>query len=514
MNKELVVNSSKDLVEIALLEDKKLVEFHQQKSEVELLVGDFYIGKVKKIMPSLNAVFIDIGYEKDAFLHYSDLSPYIQSILALTKPNSNASLALSQIELNPSNTSLKNGKINNVFTGKPYILVQILKEPLSNKGPRLTCSFSLPGRFIVLTPFNNVVSISKKINSNEERKRLEKIIHAIKPKNCGIIVRTATEGKSTSEIHKDLNTIYENWKLIEESIQTPLTPKKVFSEGNKATNILRDLLSAEFNTIVCNDENLYQTLLLYIKKIDPEKQHIVTLYKKKQPIFDTYNITKQIKSSFGKKITLNSGAYLIFEKTEALYVIDVNSGNKSAIQNQEENAFTTNLEATDEIARQLRLRDIGGIIVIDFIDMKLPEHKKRIQEALTNGMQLDRSKHSITAISKFGTLQLTRQRMRPEVTINTNEDCMVCKGTGKTTSSILIEDEIEKHLNNLSQNGHKKLAVQVNPILYSHLTKGIFNSIKNKWNKKYNLKLKIEKNLNFHLLEYKIFDSYNEHINV
>ena len=512
MNKELVIQTSKELIEIALLEDKKLVELHQQKFETELLVGDFYLGKVKKIMPSLNAVFLDIGYKQDAFLHYSDLSPNIKSIIKFTKDASNSNHSINQINLTDTETSLKDGKINSIFSGKPLIIVQILKEPISNKGPRLTCEFSLPGRFIVVTPFSNTISISKKIISTDERKRLNKIISSFQPKNCGVIARTAAENIPTAEIHKDLNTVYNNWKLIEESLKQSLTPRKLFSEGNKTTNILRDLLTAEFNNIVCNDLNLYQTILLYIKRIDPEKLNIVSHYKQKQSIFDTYNVNKQIKSSFGKKIILPSGAYLIFEKTEALYVIDVNSGNKNSVQNQEENAYTTNIESAEEIARQLRLRDIGGIIVIDFIDMHLPENKKRVQEALTNFMKSDRAKHTIAAISKFGTLQLTRQRMRPEILMNTTEDCLACKGTGKMISSVILEDEIERHINLLSQNGHKKLLLKVNPILNSYLTKGFFNSIKKKWSKHYKLKLKIEANNELHLNEFLFFDSYNESI--
>ena len=513
MNKDLIINSSSDGVEIALLEDKKLVEIHNEKMDTRWAVGDLYLGKVRKIIPGLNAAFVDVGFEKDAFLHYTDLSPYVKSIIKYTHEavnNNDNQFDFSKFQTAPE--IVKTGKISEVLNGKPTVLVQILKEPIAAKGPRLSCELSLAGRFIVLTPFNEIVAVSKKIHSGEERKRLQKMMESIRPKNFGIIVRTAAEGKSTAELHEDLLTLVENWKNIQSNLKGAMAPSRIMSEESKTTSILRDLLSEDFNKIVVNDKKIFDLTLSYLQRIAPTKANILSLHNGDQEIFDQYGITKQVKSSFGKTVNLNSGAYLIIEHTEALHVIDVNSGFKSVSNNQEENALQTNLEAAEEIARQLRLRDIGGIIVIDFIDMKLPENKKKVQEALDEFMKTDRARHSVLPISKFGLLQATRQRIRPEVNINTSEDCPACNGTGKITSTLLLEDEMEKKLAYLATHGHKSLQILVHPIIHSHLTKGIFSSILKKWKRKYKLKLKSIPENNSHLVEYKFLDDQQEEI--
>lgn len=517
MNKELIINSTPLGVEIALLEDKKLVELHNEKTDATFGVGDLYLGKVKKLIPGLNAAFIDVGFEKDAFLHYTDLSPYAKSLLKFTQlsivDKSENGLDFTKFEAEPE--IVKTGKINEVLSGKPSILVQILKEPIAAKGPRLSCELSLPGRFVVLTPFNNIVSVSKKIHSGEERKRLQKIVESIKLKNFGVIVRTAAEGKNTAELHEDLNALINTWKSIQKNLKGAQAPAKILSEQTKATSMLRDLLSEDFNRIVVNDKNIYDETKNYIEKIAPEKAAIVGMYQNGVSIFDHYGISKQVKSAFGKTVNLPSGAYLIIEHTEALHVIDVNSGYKSVSNNQEENALQTNLEAAEEIARQLRLRDIGGIIVVDFIDMKLLENKKRLQEAMDDFMRTDRARHAVLPVSKFGLMQLTRQRMRPEMNINTSEVCPACNGTGKITSTVLLVDEIEKRLLYLVTNQHKNLTLYVNPIVHSHLTKGwFFNSIKYKWNKKFQTRIKILPNTNYHLIEFHFFDQNEEEIKI
>ncbi|HYJ65193.1 MAG TPA: ribonuclease E/G, partial [Parafilimonas sp.] len=411
MNKEMIINANLNGVEIALLENKKLVELHHEKVDAVFAVGDLYLGKVKKLIPGLNAAFIDVGFEKDAFLHYTDLSPFIRSILKFTHDSINEKsdgiTDFSKFKLEPE--IIKTGKINEVIKGKPEILVQILKEPIAAKGPRLSCEISLPGRFIVITPFNDVIAVSKKIHSSDERKRLQKIVESIKPKNFGVIVRTAAEGKNSAELHDDLAQLIETWRNIQKSLKGAKAPAKILSEQDKTTSILRDLLNEDFNRVVINERNLYNDTRSYIQKIAPEKAEIVSYHLNGVPIFDQFGITKQVKATFGKTVNLPSGAYLIIEHTEALHVIDVNSGYKSVSNNQEENALATNLEAGEEIARQLRLRDIGGIIVVDFIDMKLPDNKRKLQEAMDNFMRSDRAKHAVLPISKFGLMQITRQ---------------------------------------------------------------------------------------------------------
>ncbi|MBN8674497.1 MAG: Rne/Rng family ribonuclease [Chitinophagales bacterium] len=516
MNKELIINVAPQGVEIALLEDKKLVELHSEKSDARFAVGDLYLGKVKKLIPGLNAAFVDVGFEKDAFLHYTDLSPYAKSLLKFTTMCMNdkseqGGLDFGKFTIEPE--IIKTGKINEVLGGKPNILVQILKEPIAAKGPRLSCELSLPGRFVVVTPFNDIVAVSRKIHSSEERKRLQKIVEAIKPKNFGVIVRTAAEGKNTAELHEDLSALVEMWKSIQTNLKGAVAPAKILSEQTKATSILRDLLNEDFNKIVVNDKNIFTDTKNYIQRIAPEKADIVSFYQNGSPIFDSFGITKQVKSSFGKTVNLNSGAYLIIEHTEALHVIDINSGYKSVSNNQEQNALETNLEAAEEVARQLRLRDLGGIIVIDFIDMKFPENKRKLMEKMEEFMAPDRAKHAVLPISKFGLMQITRQRMKPEMNINTQELCPSCNGTGKISSTLLLEDEIEKNLSYLITHKNASLTLVVHPIMYAYLTKGWpWSTRMAKWNKKFGQKTKLVQDTNCHLTEYKFFDQHGEEI--
>ena len=384
MTKELIINVALQGTEIALLEDKKLVELHSEKADSGFAVGDIYLGKVKKLIPGLNAAFVDVGFEKDAFLHYTDLSPYVRSLLKFThlavNDNSPQGFDFGKFKVEPE--IVKTGKITEVMNGKPNVLVQILKEPIAQKGPRLTCEISLPGRFVVVTPFTNIVAVSRKIHSSEERKRLQRIIEAVKPKNLGVIVRTAAEGMQTAELHEDLLNLENTWKTIQKNLKAAAPPHKILSEQGKTASMLRDLLNEDFNRVVVNDKTIYTDTRNYIQKIAPAKLDIISHYNNGQPIFDQFGITKQVKAAFGKTVNLPSGAYLIIEATEALHVIDVNSGYKSVSNNQEQNALETNLEAAEEIARQLRLRDLGGIIVVDFIDMKLPENKKRLADEM------------------------------------------------------------------------------------------------------------------------------------
>jgi ribonuclease G len=513
VTKELIINAAPEGTVIALLEDKKLVELHNQNSDANFSAGDIYLGKVKKLIPGLNAAFIDVGFEKDAFLHYTDLSPYVKSLLKFThlsmNEHSENGFDFANFKVEPE--IIKTGKINEVMVGKPNVLVQILKEPIAQKGPRLTCEISLPGRYVVVTPFTNIIAVSRKIHSSDERKRLQKIIEAVKPKNLGVIVRTAAEGMTTAELHEDLLSLEATWKTIQKNLKGAVPPQKILSEQGKTNSMLRDLLNEDFNKIVVNDKGLYADTKSYIQRIAPQKADIIAHHNNDVPIFDQYGITKQVKASFGKTVNLPSGAYLIIEHTEALHVIDVNSGYKSVSNNQEQNALETNLEAAEEIARQLRLRDLGGIIVVDFIDMKLMDNKKKLSDEMERFMQSDRAKHAVLPISKFGLMQVTRQRMKPEMNINTSEQCPSCDGTGKISSSLILEDEIAKNLNYLIMQKHKGLTVEVHPIVFTYLTSG-FPSRRMKWSWKYKQKVKIKSNSNHSLTEFKFYENNGEEI--
>ena len=512
MIKELIINSSSgEGVEIALLEDKKLVELHYERGKDQFSVGDLYLGKVKKLMPGLNAAFVDVGFEKDAFLHYTDLSPHFRSLVKFSqesiKDKTSWGTDFGKFITEPD--IVKNGKITEVLSSKPEVMVQILKEPISSKGPRLSCEISLPGRFLVLTPFNDVVAVSRKIHSAEERKRLQRIVESIKPKNFGIIVRTAAEGKNTAELHADIMDLASSWATIQQNLKGAKAPQKILGEQDKTTSILRDLLSDKFQRIVVDDKKLMAETKDYVTRIMPEQQEIVSLHDNAQNVFDTYGVTKQVKASFGKTVNMASGAYLIIEHTEAMHVIDINSGTRSAEANQEQNALTTNMEAVAEIARQMRLRDLGGIILLDLIDMKMPDNKKRVFDAMEEAMATDRARHTVLPISKFGLMQITRQRLRPEINIVTSEVCPTCKGTGKIGPSILLADDMEKDLKYLVLQGHRELTMQVHPIVAAYLTKRsslIAKSLVQKWNVQYKTKLKVVEDANGPLTQYLFYD--------
>lgn len=514
MSKELVIDVSPSEIAIALLENSQLVELNKEKSNLKFSVGDIYLGKVKKIMPSLNAAFVDVGYDKDAFLHYLDLGPQFSSLskyvsLAISRKAKITSVPKFKREPDIN----KDGKINEVLKSGQSVLVQIAKEPISTKGPRLSSEISIAGRNLVLIPFSDKVSVSQKIESNDERNRLKTLLQSIKPRNYGIIVRTVAEGKKVAELDTELNGLVKKWESSIEKIHSQKPPFLVISELDRTSAILRDVLSASFNNIVVNDHNIFRDTKEYISTIAPEKEKIVKFYDGKIPIFEKYGVHKQIKALFGKTVSFKNGAYLIIEHTEALHVIDVNSGNRSKSGlDQETNAVEVNLAATEEIARQLRLRDMGGIIVIDFIDMQTQHHKQKVYEKMKEAMELDRTKHNILPLSKFGIMQITRQRVRPEMHIETTESCPSCKGSGKVTSSILIIDEIENNISFLKQNhSFSKLELRVHPYVSAYLKQGII-SLRKKWSRKYRINLKVHPMPSYNYLEYHFFDANEEEI--
>lgn len=513
MNRELIIDSGANGVEIALLEDKVLVELHQEKLNQSIAIGDVILAKVGKVLPGLNAAFVDIGQPKNGFLHYSDLGPQIRSLQKFTKLCMDGVMPtdLNDFRLEPE--TQKTGKIANTISKRVPLLVQITKEPISTKGHRLSCDISLPGRYIVLIPFTNSISLSKKINSQDERKRLNRLIESIKPKNFGVIVRTLAEGKSVQELHEDITHLTEKWKQLTLALKGEEAPRKVMSEMSKTSTLLRDMLNPSFNRIVVNSKEMFQDVRNYIGRIAPEKENIVQLYNGRTPVFDQYDITKQIKVAFGKTVNLNSGAYLVVEHTEALHVIDVNSGHKmSGGETQEANAMTVNLEAAEEIARQLRLRDIGGIIVIDFIDVRSPENKRLLNKKMTDMMKLDKARHTILPLSRFGIMQITRQRVKPEVTIVTDEVCPACNGTGKIGPSILVMDDIQKNLNHLiTKNNQKKITLLVHPYLEAFIRQGL-PSIRMKWLFKFRQWVHLDSSDSISIMEYHFYDKNGEEI--
>lgn len=517
MNKELVIRKQGKDIDIALLEDKILAEVHKDKVDSSFSTGDIMFARVKKITPGLNAAFLDIGHEKGAFLLYINLGTQVKSLVKFTKqvldPNNTELPKVENFKLEPEID--KAGKISNIIQPNQFLLVQIVKEAISTKGPRVATEISIAGRYLVLIPFSNKISVSQKIKNAEERDRLKQLVRSIKPKNFGVIIRTIAENKMAADLYSDLSVLKNKWDTIVQKLRTAHPPTLLMSEIDRTNVILRDILNESFNNIQVNDSDLYDEIKSYLKQIAPDKLDIVKLYKGKVDIFVSLGIDKQIKSSFGKITTIKNGIYLIIEKTEALHVIDVNSGSRFNLDgNQEENALAVNLEASKEIARQLRLRDLGGIIVVDFIDMNLATNRKLLFENLKAEMAKDTAKHTVLPPTKFGLIQITRQRVRPEITIETLEKCPSCNGQGVIKSSVLIENDIEDTLKYLVQEQNEKsLNLCVHPFLYAYLTKG-FLSIRRKWQKKYNIKLKIHSMPNYSFLDFRFFNNLMEEINL
>ena len=507
MNKELIIRSSSENVDFALLKDGKLIELHKDEEDNNFSVGDVFIAKIRKTVPGLNAAFVNVGYDKDAFLHYHDLGPKLPSLLKFTKRVSTGKLKDYSLKNFPFEKDIeKDGSIADVLKSNQSVLVQIVKEPISTKGPRISSELSIAGRYIVLVPFSERISISQKIDSKEEKDRLKRLVKSIKPRGFGVIVRTVAEGKKVAELDKDLQNLLSRWTAMCKKLQRAHHPSKVLGEMNKASSILRDIFNDTFTSIVVDDESLFYQIKDYVQEIAPKKESIVKLYQAKVPIFEKYGIERQIKTSFGKTVSMAKGAYLIIEHTEALHVIDVNSGNRSnKAKNQEDTALEVNLIAASEVARQLRLRDMGGIIVVDFIDLSDVENRKTLYNHLKNEMSDDRAKHKILPPSKFGLIQITRQRVRPEMNIKTREINPSDLNGKEVEAPIVLVQKITQDLEQLFRKDYKKITLNTHPFIAAFLTKG-FPSIRSKWFFEHKKWVKIIPRDAYTYLEYHFYD--------
>lgn len=516
MNKELIISATENEVQLALLEDKQLVELHKDKGGNSVQVGDIYVGKVRKIMPGLNAAFVDVGEDKDGFVHYLDLGTNYGSVakymkLAMNGDNSVSSLKNFKVEP----ILEKNGNLSNVLKVGQLVLTQVAKEPISTKGPKLSGDISFAGRYLVLTPFVSRISISQKIKGSEERGRLRRLMQSIKPDNFGIIVRTIAEGKGVAELDADLRQLMSQWTNLTERLKRITGPQKVLSELSTTSALLRDVLTDDFNTIYVDNENIYNEVRQYISTIAPDKADIVHHYKLETPIFEQFGVLRDIRRAFGRIVTIRSGVYLYIEHTEAMHVIDVNSGNHvKAGAGQEDTALQVNIESAKEIARQLRLRDMGGIVIIDFVDMQKAENRKQLYDVMCEEMSHDKARHTILPLSKFGLMQITRQRVRPAVEVDVQEKCPFCDGSGTIKSSLVVVDDIETNLRYLiSSQNEKKLTIITHPYVYAYLTKGL-KSIRLEWMYKYKLRLTFKPSESYSLLDYKFFNAAGDEISM
>ena len=517
MTSEVIIDVQPKDISIALLEDKQLVEYQKEQRTASFSVGNIYVAKVKKLMPGLNACFVDVGAERVAFLHYLDLGSQFNSYDKYLKQVASDRKKLYPIQKAHIQPELKkDGSIANTLKVGQEILVQIIKEPINTKGPRLTCELSFAGRYLVLIPFDDSVSVSTKIKRGEERSRLKQLIQSIKPKNFGVIVRTVAEGKRAAELDAEMKILLKRWEETITKVQkTTERPQICFEEESRTVALLRDLFNPTYDGIHVNDSGIYEEIKNYLGLIAPEKKDIVKLYNGTLPIFDNYDVTKQLKSGFGKTVNYKHGAYLIIETTEAMHVVDVNSGTRIKKENgQEANALETNLGAADELARQLRLRDMGGIIIVDFIDMKLPEDRQMLYERMCKNMQKDRAKHNILPLSKFGLMQITRQRVRPAMSVNVEETCPTCFGKGTIKSSILFTDTLESKIDTLvNKIGIRKFYLHVHPYVAAYINKGVF-SLKRQWQMKYGLGVRIIPSQKLAFLQYEFYDTDRQFIDM
>ena len=517
MTSEVIIDVRPKEIAIALLEDKSLVEYQNETRSASFSVGNIYVAKVKKLMPGLNACFVDVGYEREAFLHYLDLGVQFSSYEKYLKQVQSDRKKLYPISKATRLPDLKkDGSVQNELKIGQEVLVQVVKEPISTKGPRLTCELSFAGRYIVLIPFDDKVSVSSKIKKGEERARLKQLVQSIKPKNFGVIVRTSAEGKRVAELDGEMKVLLKRWEDTITKVQrTTERPQLAFEETSRAVALLRDLFNPTYDGIHINDTEIYQQVRDYVGLIAPEKIDIVKQYTGKVPIFDNFGVTKQLKSGFGKTVNYKRGAYLIIEHTEAMHVVDVNSGTRIKKENgQEANALETNLGAADELARQLRLRDMGGIIVVDFIDMHLAEDRQLLYERMFKNMQKDRARHNILPLSKFGLMQITRQRVRPAMDVNVEETCPTCFGKGKIKSSILFTDQLESKIDRMvNKIGIKRFNLHVHPYVAAYINQGIV-SLKRRWQMKYGFGINIIPSQKLAFLQYEFYDKKGEFIDM
>ncbi len=515
MNKELIISSTPEGVQIALTEEGRLAELHKESPSSQYVVGDIFFGKVRKIMQGLNAAFIDVGGDKEGFMHYLDLGPDYLSVnkyLRLAMNGDAGAKTLDNFAIEP--VLEKVGSVDAVLKVGDPVLMQVTKEPISTKGPKLGGDISIAGRYLVLAPFSDKISVSQKIRKKEERNRLRRLLESIRPKNFGLIVRTVAEGRTVAELDADLRHLLDCWTQMTDKLKRVNAPTKVHAELDTTTALLRDLITDEFNAIYVDNATLYEEVKRFVKTTLPDKEDIVKHYKMETPIFEQFGVQRDIRRMFGRIVTIRSGVYLYIEHTEAMHVIDVNSGNHiKAGTSQEDTALQVNIESAVEIARQMRLRDMGGIVIVDFIDMNKSENRKKIYEVMCEEMKRDKARHTVLPLSKFGLMQITRHRVRPAIEIDVQEKCPLCDGTGHIKQSLVVVDELESSLSYLlTSSNEKHIIIIMHPYVHAYLTKGWLRSIRNRWQRKHHVRLDMKPSEQYGLSEFKFFHANGDEI--
>ncbi len=509
MRKEIIINSTANEIRIAITEDGRLAELFVETPEKERMVGDIYLGRVARVMPGIKAAFIDIGMKQDGFLHFSDIGRSLGDYSAMIgdediddseddndEDETGAPVTAPeelQKELNaPSQHPHQNHVPDRRSRGREKlehpelhilkghdIIVQVTKEPVAKKGVRVTTEVSLAGRFLVLLPFDGKVGVSKKLTNFREKRRLRRIVRSILPEGFGAIIRTVAEGKEEQDIKNDLESLINTWHEIEKTVKQERPPAILYKDMATTSSVIRDLFSNEVEHIVVDSKKLFRDIRAYVKWTSPSLLEKIDLFKEHEPIFDKYGVEKEIATALSRKVWLKSGGYIIIDPTEAMVVIDVNSGRYAAKREQELNSLRTNLEAAREIVRQLRLRDMGGIIVIDFIDLEDDRNKKKVYDELRKEFRHDRAKVTVLPMTEFGLVQITRQRIRQSVLHSFTEPCPTCGGLGLVQSKATIIGQIERWIRRFKSETHEhRLILRVHPSIAEALTEGTIGRLR------------------------------------
>jgi len=535
MKKEIIINETADQIRIAITEDGRLAEIFVESPGKERMVGDIYLGRIARVMPGIRAAFIDIGHKQDAFLHFSDVDPNIddyssliggedsdideeedeEDVAVATQPSRSESNSIPSERILDESSRRPSGQPTQRVQRFPQreihlergksIIVQVTKEPVGKKGVRVTSKVSLPGRYLVLLPFDGRIGVSKKLYNFREKKRLRRIVKSMLPEGFGVIIRTVAEGKDEELLKNDLGQLIKTWREIEKSVKNDQPPILLYKDLSTVSSVIRDLFNSDVQRVVTDSRKLYKEITAYVKWFAPVLVDKIEYYRGTQPVFDVFGVAKDIQESLGRRVPLRSGGYLVIDVTEAMTVIDVNSGRYAANKEQEQNSLRTDLEASREIIRQLRLRDIGGIIVVDFIDLEDERNKRKVYEELRREFRRDRAKTTVLPMTEFGLVQITRQRIRQSIMQSFSETCPVCAGTGTVQSRATVLTEITGWLGRFKSEGHgRRLKLIVHPYLASYLKEGspsrLFGLI---WKNK--LLIKLESDVKVPVNSFKIF---------
>ena len=518
MKKEIIINETADQIRIAITEDGRLAEIFVESPGKERMVGDIHLGRVARVMPGIRAAFIDVGQKQDAFLHFSDVDPNINeyssligeedSDIAEDEDDDDNEAAPAPSPSQPTHTQAPQRPHGGQRYPRPYhqeihlesgksIIVQVTKEPVGKKGVRVTSKVSLPGRYLVLLPFDGRIGVSKKLYNFKEKKRLKRIVRSMLPEGFGVIIRTVAEGKEEELLKNDLEQLIKTWREIEKSVKTEQPPILLYKDLSTVSSVIRDLFNNDVQRVVVDSRKLYKEITTYVKWFAPMLVDKLEFYRGKAPIFDVFGVAKDMQESLGRRVALRSGGYIVIDVTEAMTVIDVNSGRYAANKEQEQNSLRTNMEASREIIRQLRLRDIGGIIVIDFIDLEDERNKRKVYDELRREFRHDRAKATVLPMTEFGLVQITRQRIRQSIMQSFSETCPVCAGTGIVQSRATILTDITAWLGRYkSERRGRVIKMIVNPYVASYLKEGKPKHLTSlMWKNKLYIKLEADSNV-------------------